>query len=339
MPKVLCYNKGCLKEFDPNENAPDACIHHPGKPVFHDAYKGWSCCKARTTDFTEFLNIKGCAKSYHQDQKPPESPKPERKADIENEDKVEPSKPDNPPPRAQITPIIRPDQNEPMVRLRSSVGSSLTPLLCKLSLEKKEDVPEVETDTVVTVGTTCKNPGCRQTYQGEHSNLETCLYHSGFPIFHEGMKYWTCCQRKTSDFANFLEQPGCTSGSHTWIKKKTAETQASCRYDWYQTGNTVVISVFTKLPIPDESYVEANPVKLHLHITFGEDRVIFDQVFVLNGVVDVEKSSVQYLGSKVEVNLKKRDNVGWRMLTLPPQNKEFRMVMEIRKILKMMPIL
>uniref|UniRef100_A0A1E1XVM0 Putative cysteine and histidine-rich domain chord-containing zinc binding protein n=1 Tax=Amblyomma sculptum TaxID=1581419 RepID=A0A1E1XVM0_AMBSC len=320
MPKTLvqCYNKGCLKKFDPSENAPDACVHHPGKPVFHDAYKSWSCCKARTTDFTEFLNIKGCVKSYHQDQKPPESPKPERKTDIENEAQVEPPKPENPPPRAQIIPVVRPDENDPMVRLRSSVGSSLTPLLNKLSLEKKADVAETEVETVVTVGTTCKNAGCRQTYQGEHSNLETCLYHSGFPIFHEGMKYWTCCQRKTSDFANFLEQQGCTSGSHMWIKKKTAETQASCRYDWYQTGSSVVISVFTKLPIPDESYVEANPVKLHLHITFGQDRAVFDQVFVLNGVVDVEKSSVQYLGTKVEVNLKKRDAFGWRMLTLPP---------------------
>ena len=35
----------------------DSCAHHPGVPVFHDAYKGWSCCKKKCTDFTEFLNI------------------------------------------------------------------------------------------------------------------------------------------------------------------------------------------------------------------------------------------------------------------------------------------
>lgn len=320
MPKTLlqCYNKGCLKKFDPDKNAPDACVHHPGKPVFHDAYKSWSCCKARTTDFTEFLNIKGCTKSYHLDTKPPESPKPERKIDPELEAQLEAVNQEKTAVRAQITPIIRPDENDPLVRLRSSVGSSLTPLLSKLSLEKKVDVPKIEADSVVTVGTTCKNAGCRQTYKGEQSNLDTCFYHAGYPIFHEGMKYWTCCQRKTSDFANFLEQQGCTSGNHVWIKKKTEEAQTSCRYDWYQTANSVVISIFTKLPIPDESYVEANPVKLHLHITFGEDRTVYDQVVVLHGVIDVEKSTVQYLGTKVEVNLKKRDVVSWRLLTLPP---------------------
>jgi hypothetical protein len=36
----------------------DSCTFHPGAPFFHDAYKGWSCCKKKCTDFTEFLNIK-----------------------------------------------------------------------------------------------------------------------------------------------------------------------------------------------------------------------------------------------------------------------------------------
>ena len=56
---------------------PGVCVHHPGVPVFHDAMKvrratvtvsgvlmfvflfvqGWSCCKKRSTDFTDFLNI------------------------------------------------------------------------------------------------------------------------------------------------------------------------------------------------------------------------------------------------------------------------------------------
>lgn len=43
----------------------DECCHHPGAPVFHDAYKGWSCCNKKSVDFTEFLNIKGCTMSKH----------------------------------------------------------------------------------------------------------------------------------------------------------------------------------------------------------------------------------------------------------------------------------
>lgn len=92
---LLCYNRGCGQRFNAEENADgmglpyfcgtyclkfkilyvysknnvfityfyllelvDACLHHPGAPFFHDAYKGWSCCKKKCTDFTEFLNIK-----------------------------------------------------------------------------------------------------------------------------------------------------------------------------------------------------------------------------------------------------------------------------------------
>ena len=34
------------------------------------------------------------------------------------------------------------------------------------------------------------------------------------------MKFWSCCQRKTSDFDNFLDQAGCEKGNHLWVKKQ-----------------------------------------------------------------------------------------------------------------------
>lgn len=43
----------------------ESCKYHPGVPVFHDAYKGWSCCNKKSVDFTEFLNFKGCTLSEH----------------------------------------------------------------------------------------------------------------------------------------------------------------------------------------------------------------------------------------------------------------------------------
>ncbi len=59
--EVSCYNRGCGKKFNPRDNPPDstACTFHPGAPYFHDAYKGWSCCSKKCTDFTEFLNFPG----------------------------------------------------------------------------------------------------------------------------------------------------------------------------------------------------------------------------------------------------------------------------------------
>merc|ERR1711963_421294 len=75
---LLCYNKGCGKHFNPKENTEDSCLYHPGGPIFHDALKGWSCCKKRVTDFTEFLNIKGCTKGKCSNVKPPEPEKKEK---------------------------------------------------------------------------------------------------------------------------------------------------------------------------------------------------------------------------------------------------------------------
>lgn len=59
----------------------DACRHHPGAPFFHDAYKGWSCCNKKCTDFTEFLNMKGCTLAKHSNIKPPEPEKPQKVQD------------------------------------------------------------------------------------------------------------------------------------------------------------------------------------------------------------------------------------------------------------------
>jgi len=73
---LLCYNKGCGKRYKEEDNHESACVHHPGVPVFHDALKGWSCCKKRSTDFTDFLHIPGCTTGAHNPVKPPE---PEKK--------------------------------------------------------------------------------------------------------------------------------------------------------------------------------------------------------------------------------------------------------------------
>lgn len=184
----------------------------------------------------------------------------------------------------------------------------------KFSLEENDS-------SKIAIGTNCKNPGCQAIYKGASSDNENCLFHPGTPIFHEGMKYWSCCQRKTSDFETFLAQVGCeTSEQHLWIKKKadiTSQTQnQSCRLDWHQTANFVVISVYSKLSQPEECSIQANQVKLKLSITFaGNERKIFSKEVILNGIIDPENSSVEFGASKVEITLKKQDLVSWSKLS------------------------
>ncbi|KAM9600769.1 integrin beta-1-binding protein 2 isoform 3-T3 [Morphnus guianensis] len=227
---LLCYNKGCGERFDPEHNARDSCLYHPGVPIFHDALKGWSCCKKRTTDFSEFLSIKGCTKGFHSNEKPPESFSQEETSDKPKANPVEEFIIQGP-KSAEKMQRERPSSNEPRQRLPIKVSRSLEQALEKLNLSSKNEAPEGsctgEAAAQVRAGTTCKNAACKAIYQGPESNTEVCTFHPGVPVFHEGMKYWSCCGVKTTDFSAFLEQLGCSSGQHCWTGKGVIEIEKS----------------------------------------------------------------------------------------------------------------
>ncbi|KAK5887455.1 hypothetical protein CesoFtcFv8_016056 [Champsocephalus esox] len=349
---VLCYNKGCGQQFDPENNPEDGCTHHPGIPVFHDALKGWSCCKKRTTDFSDFLNIVGCTNSSHNKEKPPEPEKPDVTSSGEKKDIDDPKFNEfiisAPKPHESIR---RPSADEPMGRMPHKVSSSLKQALEKLKLtenaEEKESWQGQRITTVdtlfetsskhlnqfvvslsvsvfleedndeVKIGTSCKNAGCTKSFDGPASDSEECSYHSGFPIFHEGMKYWSCCKRKTSDFNTFLSQEGCTMGEHLWRKKDEGNKVVPCRFDWHQTGMQVIVSIYAKNGIPELSYVEANSTTIDIHVIFEGEKEFLKKIS-LWGVIDVSKSIVNMMASKIEIAMKKSEPLTWARLDLPP---------------------
>uniref|UniRef100_A0A8D3DMA6 Cysteine and histidine-rich domain-containing protein 1 n=1 Tax=Scophthalmus maximus TaxID=52904 RepID=A0A8D3DMA6_SCOMX len=270
---VLCYNKGCGQRFDPENNPDDGCTYHPGVPVFHDALKGWSCCKRRTTDFSDFLSIVGCTKGPHDKEKPPEPVKPDVTSSVEKKEA------DDQKPKFNEYIISAPMPQKAIRRPRS--------------------------DMVYF------------SFEGPASDSEVCAYHSGFPIFHEGMKYWTCCKRKTSDFNTFLSQEGCTKGTHLWRKKDTGKKVVPCRFDWHQTGSQVIISIYAKNAIPELCYVDANSTTLNIRIIFEGEKE-FEQKISLWGVIDVSKSMVNMMAAKIEVAMKKSEPMSWARLDLPP---------------------
>ncbi|EGD73171.1 hypothetical protein PTSG_04884 [Salpingoeca rosetta] len=61
----------------------------------------------------------------------------------------------------------------------------------------------------------CLHRGCGKEYSEEENKDGDCRYHPGTPIFHEGLKGWSCCNKRFTDFSEFLAYPGCTYGEHS----------------------------------------------------------------------------------------------------------------------------
>ncbi|XP_060922473.1 cysteine and histidine-rich domain-containing protein 1 [Limanda limanda] len=317
---LLCYNKGCGNKYEADQNKADSCLFHPGVPIFHDALKGWSCCRKRTTDFSEFLSIKGCTRGRHSDVKPSDPLLPEvtsDKGEIKQANDREIIY--KGPKSAETLQRERPSSEEPKTKLPQKVSASLAQVLEKLKISDRAEMEQKESQTVMQ-GTRCKNSACKTVFNGPETDLEVCTHHPGGPVFHEGYKYWSCCCIRTIDFNAFLDQKGCTSGKHRWIPKQDKK-KVACRHDWHQTGNNVVVTIYAKNANPEFTCIEANGTVLSCQIQF-ESNKLFKRDFHLWGVMDVTQSSVNMVPTKVEVFLRKADQVSWGKLEDPNHKPE-----------------
>ncbi|TPX32268.1 hypothetical protein SmJEL517_g04599 [Synchytrium microbalum] len=65
---------------------------------------------------------------------------------------------------------------------------------------------------------TCTNKGCGKQYEEEDNTDTSCEHHSGGPIFHEGLKGWSCCTKRVTDFDEMFKIAGCAVGKHSDVK-------------------------------------------------------------------------------------------------------------------------
>ncbi|XP_055377534.1 cysteine and histidine-rich domain-containing protein morgana [Condylostylus longicornis] len=307
---LQCYNRGCGKKFNADENTDESCCHHPGEPFFHDVYKGWLCCNKKTIDFTEFLNIKGCTLSKHSNIKPPEPVKEEKNIEIVTEV-----------PKVERLPIKstmeRPPFNETLTKVHPVVLPALKEAIDSLIPKLKESSLSNRVETDIKIGTSCKRSGCTAVYSTETIDSE-CQYHSGYPVFHEGMKYWTCCQKKTSDFTAFMNQKGCSYSKHKWFSDDQNSEVVNCRYDWHQTGKDVIVAIYAKLYHYENSSIEINPIRLKVSLCFPEqNNAKFELDLELRGIIDVKKTTAKMYGTKVEIIMPKAEPGSWAKLDFP----------------------
>jgi len=310
MPK--CTHKGCGKEFDDTGTAEQVCIYHPGAPIFHEGLKSWSCCNTLNKpvlDFDEFMAIGGCTRGVHSVDAP----------------KVQPSAASSTPSRSltmsestngKETYTMASARNPPP---RPAERSVVTPTASPASTKKVE---EDDLEAVVPKGTPCKRAGCKATFASNEENRTgdgpgtMCVYHPGAPIFHEGSKGYFCCKRRVLEFEEFLKIEGCTEGRHLFARKSNpnqSEEAVNCRIDHYQTPSTVYVTVFAKQTDKARSIVkiEENEIYFDLYLP-GPKR--FTRSVQLFGPVDSSASSFTIFGTKVEIQLKKRDGRSWTLL-------------------------
>ncbi|CAF3763514.1 unnamed protein product [Rotaria socialis] len=328
----FCYNRGCQKRYTPTNDAAkddNACQYHPGLPYFHDAYKIWSCCQKKSHDFSAFLSMPGCTRGSHQPNKPEEpiAPQPAEQEQVAVPKLVIRQEI----PKPIVPTVDRPPMDAPLTQMKLAVAASL-----KAALEKQVNTPTADGNqkeqntNVIKPGTACKHATCAALYTtADQEQITSCRFHPGVPIFHEGMKYWSCCQKKTTDFEAFTAQPGCTEGEHLWrVEDQSSKNEddpqvlkSSCRFDFHQQGSTVVLSIYAKMPRPDQTQVELNAGRLKVDTRFGTDmqKKRFLNEWELFGLVDVAQSTVELLQSKIEIILKKAEPLSWSRLDRPLQ--------------------
>lgn len=262
----------------------------------------------KSTDFTTFLNTPGCSKGKHSNIKPVE---PEKiTGNLEKE-----SSPEEVIIRAPVQEAMkRPPVDTPLLRLNPTIAASLKQ---QKLVAASPSGPSTDETGDVRIGESCKNSGCKVSYAGPESNHADCTYHPGVPIFHEGMKFWSCCQRKTSEFQQFLDQEGCDIGQHKWVKEDTSGAEIECRYDMHQTASHVVVAIYSKKYDSQISYIEVNPIRLKVHIYFPLEKGSFDLDTELRGIIDVNDCSCSMMGTKMEIKMKKAELGLWTKLEAP----------------------
>ncbi|KAI8372946.1 chord-domain-containing protein [Radiomyces spectabilis] len=116
----------------------------------------------------------------------------------------------------------------------------------------------------------CTHKGCGKEFNPDDNIDNSCQFHPGAPIFHEGLKGWSCCNKRVSDFDEFLQIPGCHYGRHSTEapvapkpteepKQAAAPTATTAGVEVYGTAKQQSETVATAVPAKEETKKEPEP--------------------------------------------------------------------------------
>jgi hypothetical protein len=209
--KLRCRNYGCQKYYTEEENCDTACCHHILPPYFHDTIKGWQCCRDKKAfDWEEFQAIAGCTVSRHSTEDPGQAIALSAREEAGREIAAE---------RAAGASSSSNDGNElPKTVLKSIEQFNIdNPDAASATgtATKMMSAPRKSSRNADGMTARCQRKGCGKTIVVSENNPTACNYHGGQAVFHDAMKYWSCCpDKKKMDFDEFMAVPGCCVGNH-----------------------------------------------------------------------------------------------------------------------------
>lgn len=294
-----CVHKGCGKTYDDDN---EECVYHPGPPVFHEGQKGWKCCKPRVLTFDEFLAIPPCTTGTHSDVDDTPAPEPVQAPEIPTDTHVNLGSLSESLPKTDAPPT-----RMPQAQASQAPAQPAAPV-------DEDDDPSIP----IPADAICRRKGCGAKYSGDESRLEEkCVYHPGWPIFHEGSKGYSCCKRRVLEFEEFLKLEGCKSKDrHLFVgsgKKEGEEKVDAVRHDYYQTATTVVASLFLKKIDKEKSIVEFSDQSIKLDLR-TQDSKRYQNDFPLFAPIKPQDCKYRILGTKIEFTLAKADGTTWQVL-------------------------
>ena len=63
-------------------------------------------------------------------------------------------------------------------------------------------------------------------------------------MFHDALKGWSCCSRRSTDFTEFLNIPGCTNGRHSNEKPPEPEKKPAAEVDCPEVISLILLYVY-----------------------------------------------------------------------------------------------
>ncbi|KAI0050901.1 chord-domain-containing protein [Auriscalpium vulgare] len=123
----------------------------------------------------------------------------------------------------------------------------------------------------------CSHQGCGKDFDVADNAVDGCVYHAGGPIFHEGLKSWSCCDavnKPVLTFDEFMNIPGCTRGPHNADAPKPDPPKPAAKADpsvnvtrtsdgkeVYTTSAALNAPAKANVPTPGRTSTPAPPVE------------------------------------------------------------------------------